>query len=113
MPRTYGPETEIVCHKEGKHLYDVPALSTKTYFSTRAKATTPIQNRLNGFLAGCTTKQEWKEEDLVTVCTRAQYNQHWREKGWLVRQAAKKGVIIADSTQQKTADCSAEGKTAT
>ena len=85
----YGPETDIVCHKDGLPLYELPC-GTKTYFSTRAKVHAPLKpTRGNG-----TIKREWRPEDVVRACTRAEYNASGKRRGWLAGRAKKAGVTI-------------------
>lgn len=92
----YGPETDIVCHKNGRPLYTLQD-GTQTFFSTRARAQTPLSlpHAVNGV-----SKSEWKDEDIVTVCSRADYTKNGRKKGWLKKQARKQGVTIGGTSHE-------------
>ena len=81
MPKKYGDECDIVCHKEGMKLYTL-ADGTETVITTRQHACTPLLPNSKGL-----TKEKWNEEDVRTVCTKAQYNA--KNPRWVERQRKK------------------------
>ena len=85
MPRKFGPEFDIVCHRRGLHLYVIPAIGAKTYFSPRSSAQTPLDMRH----AEGVTKEKWADDDIVQVCTKAEWNRNKGRVGWLQRQRDK------------------------